>query len=68
MIREMTIKDIPAVLEIEKTLPGRQWTSRAFEESLQQDYSFFYAAEGPDGAVTGYCCVERLYEIGRAHV
>lgn len=61
MIREMTTSDIPGVLEIEKTLQGRQWTSRAFEESLQQEYTFFYVAE-EEGAIAGYCCIERLYE------
>ena len=61
MIREMTAADIPGALEIEKTLQGRQWTGRAFEESLQQEYTFFYVAAEPDGSIAGYCCVERLY-------
>ena len=61
MIREMTTSDIPGVLEIEKTLQGRQWTGKAFAESLQQEYTFFYVAE-EEGAIAGYCCIERLYE------
>ena len=62
MIREMKTEDIPGVLEIEKTLPGRQWSSRAFEESLQQNYTFFYVTEAADHSIAGYCCMERLYE------
>ena len=62
MIREMKTEDISGVLEIEQTLPGRQWSSRAFEESLQQSYTFFYVAEEPDHRIAGYCCAERLYE------
>ena len=62
MIREMKTEDIPGVLLIEKTLQGRQWSSRAFEESLQQNYTFFYVTEAKDHSIVGYCCIERLYE------
>ncbi len=62
MIRQMKTEDIPGVLQIEKTLQGRQWSSRAFEESLQQTYTFFYVAESPEHSIAGYCCIERLYE------
>jgi ribosomal-protein-alanine N-acetyltransferase len=61
MIREMKTEDIPGVLQIEKTLLGRQWTGRAFEESLQQDYTFFYVEENADHSIAGYLCIERLY-------
>ena len=62
MIREMTKEDIPGVLQIEQTLQGRQWSSRGYEESLQQDYTFFYVAEAPDHRIAGYCCLQRMYE------
>ena len=62
MIRAMEVRDIPGALEIEKTLPGRQWTYRAFAESLQQAYTWFTVAETEDGRIAGYCCCERLYE------
>lgn len=61
MIREMKTEDIPGVLQIEKTLQGRQWSSRAFEESLQQNYTFFYVTEHADHSIAGYICIERLY-------
>lgn len=62
MIRRMRREDIPGVLEIEKTLQGRQWSARSFEESLQQEYTFFYVAETAGAEIAGYCCCERLYE------
>ena len=62
MIREMKTEDIPGVLQIEMTLQGRQWSSKAFEESLQQNYTYFYVTEASDRSIAGYCCIERLYE------
>jgi len=63
-VRLMLEEDIPDVLAIEETLPGRQWTEKSFMDSLKRPEAHFYVAacrdeEGlssyPQGRALAYC-------------
>lgn len=60
-IREMTDKDIPAVLSVDRKSFKKAWSEKMLCEELEKDYSAYYVAEDDDGLV-GYIGIWCIYE------
>lgn len=61
-MRFMLDKDIDQVIMIEKSLKGRQWSRKAFLDSLESENARLYVS-GDSGRISGYCiCYHSLEE------
>lgn len=61
MIREMTIEDIRAVAEIEKSIFSNPWSEKSFQDALASKDNI-YLVEMSEGKVTGYCGIWTSYD------
>ena len=53
LVRKMTMKDIPSVVEIEKECFSLPWSEKSFEDSLSREDTLFLVCEDEE-IVTGY--------------
>lgn len=54
LIRNMTIEDIPAIVEIEKECFSLPWSEKSFAESIVREDTIFLVCEETDGTLMGY--------------
>ena len=58
IFRKMTEADLDKVAAMEKDTFSMPWSKESFQESLMQNYSYFFVAE--DEEILGYCGVHNF--------
>ncbi len=64
LIREMTVKDISQVVEIENACFSLPWSEKSFQESIIREDTLFLVSEEQVSIITGYIGMYISYDEG----